>query len=52
MNLAGSSTRVTHAAHGLSAAGVGEPSLRIAMACALIVGGALLATDRRQGTGT
>jgi drug/metabolite transporter (DMT)-like permease len=33
-------------------AGVGEPSTRIALACALIVGGAVLATDRRQRTGT
>jgi len=36
----------------LLAAGVGAPTLRIAAACALIVGGAVLATDRRQGTGT
>ena len=34
----------------LLAAGVGTPSLRIAAACALIVGGAVLATDRRQRT--
>ncbi len=32
----------------LLVAGVGEPSLRIAAACALIVGGAVLATDRRK----
>ena len=32
----------------LLAAGVGTPSLRIATACALIVGGALLATHRRS----
>ncbi len=34
----------------LLAAGIGDPSLRLATACALIVGGAVLATDRRQGT--
>ena len=36
----------------LLVAGVGEPSLRIAAACALIVGGAVLATDRRTPTRT